>query len=140
MRSNRHRRQDHYDYVFSSSFCSFSSSFFQYKSGFLAFSRDCPGSFFAFPPQFCVVRSEDLLAIFVECRLDVQLLRRIWIPVHNLKHSTLISRKNCRFFWVKTRENAVVLDFLVVDNFNFTRKIDARAKVPSKCLKGCVNS
>ena len=25
--------------------------------------------------------------------------------------------------WVKTRENAVVLDFLAVDNFDFTRKI-----------------
>ena len=26
-------------------------------------------------------------------------------------------------FWVKTRENAVVLDILAVDNFDFTRKI-----------------
>ena len=40
------------------------------------------------------------------------------------KNSTLISRENCRFFWVwKTRENVVVLDFLAVDNFDFTRKI-----------------
>ena len=39
------------------------------------------------------------------------------------KNSTLISRKNCRFFGVKTRENVVVLDFLAVDNFDFTRKI-----------------
>ena len=28
-----------------------------------------------------------------------------------------------KFFWVKTRENVVVLDFLAVDNFDFTRKI-----------------
>ena len=39
------------------------------------------------------------------------------------KKSTLISRENCRFFWVKTRENVVDLDFLAVDNFDFTRKI-----------------
>ena len=26
-------------------------------------------------------------------------------------------------FWWKTRENVVVLDFLAVDNFDFTRKI-----------------
>ena len=40
------------------------------------------------------------------------------------KNSTLISREklsNC-FGW-KTRENAAVLDFLAVDNFDFTRKI-----------------
>ena len=38
------------------------------------------------------------------------------------KNSTMI--ENCRFFlgW-KTRENVVVLDFLAVDNFDFTRKI-----------------
>ena len=39
------------------------------------------------------------------------------------KNSTLISRENCRFFGWKTRENVVVLDFLDVDNFDFTRKI-----------------
>ena len=44
--------------------------------------------------------------------------------VHFLsKNSTLISRENCRFFLVKTRENVVALDFLAVDNFDFTRKI-----------------
>ena len=31
-------------------------------------------------------------------------------------------RKNVELFWVKTRENAAVLDFLAVDNFDFTRK------------------
>ena len=38
--------------------------------------------------------------------------------------TTLISRENFRFFfgW-KTCENVVVLDFLAVDNFDFTRKI-----------------
>ena len=40
------------------------------------------------------------------------------------KNSTFISRNNCRSFlgW-KTREIVVVLDFLAVDNFDFTRKI-----------------
>ena len=37
-----------------------------------------------------------------------------------VQNSTLISREN--LFWVKTRENAEVLDFLAVDNFDFTRK------------------
>ena len=32
-------------------------------------------------------------------------------------------RKIVELFWVKTRENAAVLDFLAVDNFDFTRKI-----------------
>ena len=39
------------------------------------------------------------------------------------KIPALISRENCRFFWVKTRENVVVLDFLAVDTFDFMRKI-----------------
>ena len=39
------------------------------------------------------------------------------------KNSTLISRENCRFFGRKSRENVVVLDYLAVDNFDFTRKI-----------------
>ena len=32
-------------------------------------------------------------------------------------------RKIVEFFWVKSRENAAVLDFLAIDNFDFTRKI-----------------
>ena len=32
-------------------------------------------------------------------------------------------KKIVELFWVKTRENAAVLDFLAVDNFDFTRKI-----------------
>ena len=32
-------------------------------------------------------------------------------------------RKVVQLFWVKTRENAAVLDFLAVDNFEFTKKI-----------------
>ena len=39
------------------------------------------------------------------------------------KNSTVISRENCRLFGWKTRETVVVLDFLAVDNFDFTRKI-----------------
>ena len=60
--------------------------------------------------------------------LIIQMLAHILHTVRNLhflsKYSTLISRENCRFFfgW-KTRENVVVLDFLAVDNFDFTRKI-----------------
>ena len=40
------------------------------------------------------------------------------------KNSTLISREKLLiFFGWKTRENVVVLDFLAIDNFDFTRKI-----------------
>ena len=40
------------------------------------------------------------------------------------KNSTMISREKLSiFFGWKTRENVVVLDFLAVDNFDFTRKI-----------------
>ena len=39
------------------------------------------------------------------------------------KNSTFIFRENCRFFGTKTRENVVVLYFLAVDNFDFTKKI-----------------
>ena len=33
------------------------------------------------------------------------------------------TRRIVNLFWVKTRENAKVLDFLAVDNFDYTRKI-----------------
>ena len=33
------------------------------------------------------------------------------------------TRRIVELFWVKTRENAAVLDFLAVVNFDFTRKI-----------------
>ena len=39
------------------------------------------------------------------------------------KNSTFFSRKNVELFWVKTRENAAVLYFLAVDNFDFPRKL-----------------
>ena len=32
-------------------------------------------------------------------------------------------RNIVELFWMKIRENAAVLDFLAVDNFDFTRKI-----------------
>ena len=36
----------------------------------------------------------------------------------------MIFQENCQFFLGrKTRENVVVLDFLAVDNFDFTRKL-----------------
>ena len=38
------------------------------------------------------------------------------------KNSTLMSQEKFELFWVKTRENAADLDFLVVDNFDFPRK------------------
>ena len=52
------------------------------------------------------------------------IVQTVWIFHFLSKNSTLISREklsNC--FGVKTRENAAVLDFLAVDNFDFTRKI-----------------
>ena len=48
------------------------------------------------------------------------------------KNSTLI----VDFIWGKTRENVVVLDFLAVDNFDFTRKIVKR-KLGEICC-GCL--
>ena len=50
------------------------------------------------------------------------------------KHSTLISRENWWFFGWKTRENVVVLGFLAVDNFHFTRKI-VKKKLGEKLAK-----
>ena len=58
------------------------------------------------------------------------------------KNSTLISRENCRFFWGwKTRENVVDLDFLAVDNLDFTRKIVKKIWVKNlwKCWGVCQN-
>ena len=59
------------------------------------------------------------------------------------KNSTLISRENCQFFFFgwKTCENVVVLDFLAVDNFNFTRKIVKKIWVKNswKCWNFCQN-
>ena len=51
-----------------------------------------------------------------------------------VQNFNLISRENCRFFGWKTRENGVVLDFLDVDNFDFTRKI-AKKKFAEKLVK-----
>ena len=49
-------------------------------------------------------------------------------------NSTLISRENCRFFWEKNSRNVVVLGFLAVDNFDFTRKI-FKKKLGEKLVK-----
>ena len=45
-------------------------------------------------------------------------------PDHTVQKFNFDFRENGRFFfgW-KSRENVVVLDFLAVDNFDFTRKI-----------------
>ena len=61
-------------------------------------------------------------------RLDFLIKNKLKHTVRNLnflsENSTLISRESCRFFFGrKTRENVVVLDFLAIDNFDFTRKI-----------------
>ena len=56
------------------------------------------------------------------------------------KNITMIfPRKIVELFWVKTRENAAVLDFLAVDNFDFTRKIVKKilGKKLSKMLGIC---
>ena len=50
-------------------------------------------------------------------------------------------RKIVELFWVKTRENAAVLDFLAVDNFDFTRKIVKKNLIEKlvKMLRFCQN-
>jgi len=40
-----------------------------------------------------------------------------------MKFILRFTRKIVELFWVKARENAAVLDFLAVVNFDFTRKI-----------------
>ena len=47
------------------------------------------------------------------------------------------TRKIVQLFWVKTRENAVDLDFLAVDNFDFTRKIVKKKNLGEKFVKMC---
>ena len=58
------------------------------------------------------------------------------------KYSTFISWNNCRFFWgVKNRKNSWkccgfgLLDFLAVNNFDFTRKIVKKKKLGKKLVK-----
>ena len=48
-------------------------------------------------------------------------LKNSWTFVQKINFD--FPRKVVELFWVKTRENAAVLDFLAVDNFDFTRKI-----------------
>ena len=43
-------------------------------------------------------------------------------------------RQIVELFWVKTRENAAVLDFLAADNFDFTRKI-VKKNLSEKLIK-----
>ena len=43
--------------------------------------------------------------------------------LHFFFKNSSFPEKNCSIVLVKTRENAAVLDFLAVDNFDFTRKI-----------------
>ena len=59
-----------------------------------------------------------LFEIFIFCP-KIQL----WFP-----------KKKYRIVWVKIRENTAVLDFLAVDNFDFTRKI-ANKSLGEKLVK-----
>ena len=58
---------------------------------------------------------------FEDAKTRVGYIHTVQNPNFLSKKSTLISRE--KLFWVKTRENAAVLDFLAVDNFDFTRKM-----------------
>ena len=61
---------------------------------------------------------------YFELKLSTVLQHTVRNLHFSSKNSTLISRENCQFILGgKTRENVVVLDFLAVDNFDFTRKI-----------------
>ena len=48
--------------------------------------------------------------------------------LHFLSKNSTFPRKLSIFWGRKTRENVVVLDFLAVDNFDFTRKIVKKKK------------
>ena len=61
---------------------------------------------------------ENKVTIFEHCYCT---LLEIFIFVQKFNFD--FPRKIVELFWAKTRENAAVLDFLVVDNFDFTRKI-----------------
>ena len=71
-----------------------------------------------------------IVSVWILCK------HTVWNLNFLSKNSTLISRENCRIFGWKTRENVVVLDFLAVDNFDFTRKIVKKiwAKNSWKCV------
>ena len=47
-------------------------------------------------------------------------------------------RKLSIFLGLKTRENVVVLDFLAIDNFDFTRKI-VKKNLSEKLVKMCLS-
>ena len=75
------------------------------------------------------------------CCLHNHTVRNLHFLSKNCKNSTLIFLENCQFFGQKTRENVVVLDFLAVDNFDFTRKIIKKnlSEKLRKMLKFCQN-
>ena len=71
---------------------------------------------------------ENVICVEEDPYCDADSSRRFLHTVRNLhflsKKSTMISRENCRFFWgEKLVKMFLVLDFLAVDNFDFTRKI-----------------
>ena len=61
---------------------------------------------------------ENKVTIFEHCYCT---LLEIFICVQKFNFD--FPRKIVELFWLKTREYAAVLDFLAVDNFDFTRKI-----------------
>ena len=73
--------------------------------------------------QNALVRNDLMPSVFHRAKRSQQMSEEVpkMHTVQNLhflsKNSTLISRENCR-----TRENVVVLDFLAVDDFDFTKK------------------
>ena len=78
-------------------------------------------------------------------KLQLWYIRYLLVALHTVrnlhflsKNSTLISLENCQFFGggekLVKMTNVVVLDFLAVDNFDFTRKI-AKKKLGEKLAK-----
>ena len=90
-----------------------------------------------------------LLIQLIDILLFSLLKNHSGFPLHTIrkvnflsKNSTLIyRRKNSIFVGWKTRESVVVLDFLAVDNFDFTRNISKKKIVWKhvKILKFCQN-
>ena len=82
----------------------------------------CEYTYFLFLYKYTIITSTFFKRFhrFVLIYLGITLFE-IFIFVQNFNFD--FPRKIVELFWMKTRENAAVLDFLAVDNFDFTRKI-----------------
>ena len=70
------------------------------------------------------VQKETIFSFWGSHLINVNFYTLFEIFIFCPKIQLWFSEKNCRFFLgEKNRENVVVLDFLAVDNFDFTRKI-----------------